>query len=160
MDGAQRLLNIEEIYGLGGNDILDLTSPDYSLVDQNIKVDGGTGNDIIWGSDANETILGGEGNDQLFGGIGTDILTGGNGADEFHFTKTSTNSTITDFDVNSGDTLKFFNKGGADFKLDSIEMSNNNLKINYGGSEEFITIGLENTDLSVSEIISHIEIIT
>ena len=57
-------------------------------------------------------------------------------------------------------TLKFFNKGGADFKLDSIEMSNNNLKINYGGSEEFITIGLENTDLSVSEIISHIEIIT
>ena len=105
--GIFRFHSIEEIFADEGDDIIDLTSPDYSLLNLEIMVDGGSGDDVIWGFDANETLIGGSGNDKIFGGIGTDILTGGAGADEFQFTKTSANSTITDFDINSGDT-KFF----------------------------------------------------
>ena len=105
--------NIENINSGLGDDIVDLTSPDYSLVGQDITVDGGSGNDTLWGSDANETLKGGVGDDELFGGAGTNVLTGGAGADEFQFTKTSTNDTVKDFSKWDGDTLKFFNTGGG-----------------------------------------------
>ena len=118
--GTARIANIENITSGLGDDIVDLTSPDYSLAGQNITVDGGSGNDTLWGSDANETLKGGVGDDELFGGAGTNVLTGGAGADEFQFTKTSTNDTIKDFSLIDGDTLKFFNKGGAQFDRDSV----------------------------------------
>ena len=38
---TQRVLNVETINGLGGDDIIDLTSPDYSLAGQVITIDGG-----------------------------------------------------------------------------------------------------------------------
>ena len=113
--GIARIANIENITSGLGDDIVDLTSPDYSLAGQNITVDGGSGDDTLWGSDANETLKGGEGDDELFGGAGTNVLTGGAGADEFQFTKTSTNDTVKDFSLSDGDTLKFFNTGGALF---------------------------------------------
>jgi Ca2+-binding RTX toxin-like protein len=94
---TQRILNVETINGLGGDDIIDLTSPDYSLAGQVITINGGTGNDVIWGSDATETLKGGDGNDVLFGGSGNDTLTGGAGADTFEFTRTSGSDAITDF---------------------------------------------------------------
>ena len=113
--GTARIANIENINSGLGDDIVDLTSPDYSLAGQNITVDGGSGDDTLWGSDANETLKGGVGDDELFGGAGTNVLTGGAGADEFQFTKTSTNDTVKDFSLIDGDTLKFFNTGGAQF---------------------------------------------
>ena len=123
-------------------------------------VDGGSGNDVIWGSDANETLVGGSGNDKIFGGIGTDILTGGAGADEFQFTKTSANSTITDFDINSGDTLNFFNKGGVNFNKETIEILNGILHISYGTEvNDFIDINLGNISLTASDILDSINII-
>ena len=109
--GTARIANIENINSGLGDDIVDLTSPDYSLAGQNITVDGGSGDDTLWGSDANETLKGGVGDDELFGGAGTNVLTGGAGADEFQFTKTSINDTIKDFSLSDGDTLKFFNTG-------------------------------------------------
>ena len=86
-------------------------------------VDGGSGDDTLWGSDANETLKGGVGDDELFGGAGTNVLTGGAGADEFQFTKTSTNDTVKDFSLSDGDTLKFFNTGGAQFDRSSVSLN-------------------------------------
>ena len=94
--GTARIAKIENINSGIGDDIVDLTSPNYSLEGQNIIVDGGSGNDTLWGSAANETLKGGEDDDVLFGGAGTNVLTGGAGADEFQFTKTSTRDTIKD----------------------------------------------------------------
>ena len=108
---TQRIMNIETINGLGGDDIIDLTSPDYSLAGQVITIDGGTGNDVIWGSDATETLIGGDGNDILFGGSGNDTLTGGAGADTFEFTVSAGNDTITDYSKSDGDILKFYKRG-------------------------------------------------
>ena len=108
--GTQRILNVETINGLGGDDIIDLTSPDYSLAGQVITINGGAGNDVIWGSDATETLNGGDGNDTLFGGSGSDTLTGGSGADTFEFTVTAGSDTITDYSKSDGDILKIYRR--------------------------------------------------
>jgi hypothetical protein len=148
--GTARIANIENINSGLGDDIVDLTSPDYSLAGQNITVDGGSGDDTLWGSDANETLKGGVGDDELFGGAGTNVLTGGAGADEFQFTKTSTNDTIKDFSLIDGDTLKFFNKGGALFDRDSVSLTGDVLSISDGTA--FLTITLEGAGLQSNDL--------
>ena len=126
--GKARIENIETINAGGGDDIVDLTSPDYSLAGQNITVNGGEGNDTLWGSDANETINGGNGDDVLFGGAGTNTLTGGAGADEFQFTRTSIAETVTDYDLGSGDQLTFFYEAGSEEADWSFSIQNGDLR--------------------------------
>ncbi|MFC0218860.1 VWA domain-containing protein, partial [Pseudochelatococcus lubricantis] len=71
----------------GGNDIIN----------------GGDGNDTIYGQEGNDTINGGAGDDIIYGGTGVDKLTGGSGADIFGFRAGETGITaatvdeITDF---------------------------------------------------------------
>ena len=162
--GTQRIKNIEEINSGGGDDVIDLTSPDYSLAGQNIKVDSGTGNDVVWGSDADEIIIGGDGNDELFGGAGTNVLTGGAGADEFQFTMTSTNDSVTDFNAAEGDTLKFFNTGGATFDIDSVtaNSASDGISIEYSYNDQVqslnISLGLSSSSVT-NDLLSAIEII-
>ena len=157
-DSYQRLDEVEEIYTLAGNDLIDLTSYDYSLSGQSITVDGGVGNDILWGSDANEVLIGGEGNDKLFGGSGSNTLTGGLGADDFQFTKTSTQDALTDFTIEEGDSLKFFNTDGASFDINSLVLSGTSLSINYGFNQA-ITLELQNTSYNLSQIEAAIVIV-
>ena len=148
--GTARINKIEVIYAADGDDIVDLTSPDYSLAGQQITVHGGMGDDIIWGSDADEFILGGEHDDVLFGGAGKNFLIGGSGADEFQFTKTSTNDTVEDFDKNEGDVLKFFNSTGVNFDRSSVTLNSNELSISYGA--DILTILLTNADLTLDDL--------
>ena len=155
--GTVRIANIENITSGAGDDTVDLTSPDYSLIGQNITVDGGSGNDTLWGSDANETLKGGEGDDELFGGAGTNILTGGAGADEFQFTKTSTNDTVKDFSLSDSDTLKFVNTGGAQFDRGSVSLTGDVLSISDG--TDVLTITLEGAGLQLDDLQSDVLII-
>jgi Ca2+-binding RTX toxin-like protein len=143
-DSTQRAINVQNIDGLGGDDIIDLTSPDYSLAGETIRIDGGIGNDVIWGSEADETILGGVGDDTIFGGIGTDLLIGGAGADTFQFTRTSTDTTVEDFDPTAGDTLEFFNNGGAVFDPTSLALTATGVRVAYdeAGTRQEIDIAL------------------
>ena len=160
--GAARIANIENINSGLGDDIVDLTSPNYSLAGQTITVDGAGGRDIIWGSDANETIKGGDGDDELFGGAGANVLTGGLGADEFQFTMTSTNDSVTDFNAAEGDTLKFFNTGGATFDRDSISLNSagDELSIAYGSdADDVLTISLTNAGLQLNDLTTDVLII-
>ena len=160
--GKARIENIENINAGGGDDIIDLTSPDYSLAGQGITVNGGEGNDTLWGSDANETLKGGIGDDELFGGAGVNELFGGSGADEFQFTKTSTNDTIADFSISDGDTLKFFNTGGAQFDRDSIALNSggDELTIAYGSSsDDILTIALTNAGLHLDDLTADVLLI-
>ncbi|MDA9953560.1 hypothetical protein N9D61_04400 [Planktomarina sp.] len=150
--GTARIANIENINSGAGDDIVDLTSPDYSLAGQDITVDGGSGNDTLWGSDANETLLGGDGNDELFGGAGTNVLTGGLGADEFQFTKTSTNDTVKDFSPSDGDTLKFFNTGGAQFDLGSVSLNSAGDELSISDGTGVLTITLEGAGLQLDDL--------
>lgn len=167
LQSTARFSDVEEIQGRGGNDIIDMTSPDYSLRGQSIKLDGGDGNDIIWGSDANETIFGGNGNDTLFSGTGEDRMTGGSGADVFEFTRTSTSAVITDFNPDEGDTLRFYNRGGAQFDSSSVHLTSTGFGISFFDTVSHVRYGLEIvlTDgvtpfhVQVDELISSISIL-
>ncbi|MEK6259708.1 MAG: VCBS domain-containing protein [Planctomycetota bacterium] len=65
------------IIGCGGNDDLKINNQ----VTVSAFIDGGEGNDTVWGGGGNDILLGGGGNDALDGGDGRDILIGGLGAD-------------------------------------------------------------------------------
>jgi len=83
-----RVATIDEIRAGAGNDLIDLTSQrfDYASVKTNktMKIRGGAGDDIIWGSDNGSMIFGDAGNDRLVGGAGDDIIAGGAGNDSMH----------------------------------------------------------------------------
>ncbi len=90
---------------------------------------GGAGDDTLFGEGDDDTLLGGAGNDELDGGVGNDLLagavrggtnfdtlTGGEGADQFilgrensssnrSFYQGSGSATITDFNLEEGDTI-------------------------------------------------------
>ena len=160
--GTARVENIENINAGDGDDVVDLTSPDYLLAGQTITVDGGGGDDTLWGSDANETLKGGDDDDVLFGGAGINELVGGSGADEFQFTKTSKNDTISDFNIADGDTLKFFNTGGAQFDRDNISLNSagDELSIAYGSdADDVLTISLTHAGLQLNDLTSDVLII-
>ncbi len=64
-------------YLLGGNDEYDNT--ETQIVSD--YVDGGAGNDSIWGGDGADMLIGGDGSDRLSGERGADTLDGGSGTD-------------------------------------------------------------------------------
>lgn len=103
---AARGLSIEQILAGAGDDLIDLTSANYSIA--GVTVDGGTGNDTLWGNAGNDTLLGSDGSDTLFGGAGNDALTGGAGADVFQFVHSGGGTDqITDFNI-AEDKLRLF----------------------------------------------------
>jgi Ca2+-binding RTX toxin-like protein len=60
-------------------------------------IDGGNGNDDIWGGAGLDVINGGAGDDWIEGGLGIDILTGGSGGDYFNFNSGDGPDLVTDF---------------------------------------------------------------
>ncbi|MDP3651270.1 MAG: DUF4347 domain-containing protein [Rhodoferax sp.] len=100
MHSNARTTGIETLLAGAGDDIIDLTSLNYTL--GGIRVEGGAGNDILWGNVGADQLLGGEGNDILFGGAGANTLTGGAGADIFQYAKGgSAHDSIGDFQMGS-----------------------------------------------------------
>ena len=79
--GGQRIKNIEIIDAGAGDDVVDLTSPEYALGDMTLYA--GDGDDVVWSSSGNDTLYGGNGNDILDGGAGADIMDGGAGNDSY-----------------------------------------------------------------------------
>ncbi len=64
--------------GAGGNDKLQ----DFSSAPRTL--DGGEGNDVMFGSDGNDTMRGGNGNDEVDGEGGNDNVSGGDGDDKLY----------------------------------------------------------------------------
>jgi len=76
------LLGVEmvSVAGGGGNDVIQASS---LAIATPLLLDGGSGDDRIFGSAAAETVEGGAGNDVLDGGFGGDVVRGGDGDDTF-----------------------------------------------------------------------------
>ena len=77
------------VNALGGNDTIDFKKSKT----KNNKLNGGDGNDIIYGGSnidiikgdkGNDKLYGNGGNDQIWGGIGNDIIEGGAGNDKLY----------------------------------------------------------------------------
>lgn len=66
---------IEQVRGGAGNDTLRAT------VASPVVLDGGLGDDQLFGGDGGDVLLGGEGDDTIDGGLGADSLAGGEGID-------------------------------------------------------------------------------
>lgn len=75
--------DIEELQvsGLGGDD--QITAAGRFNVNQ-LRLDGGDGDDVLVGAESRNMLLGGDGNDTLHGGADRDILRGGDGRDKLH----------------------------------------------------------------------------
>jgi len=66
------------VNGMGGNDHIEISSS----VTIDAELNGGAGNDHIFGGSGNDLLIGGAGNDHLNGGAGNDILHGDQGNDK------------------------------------------------------------------------------
>ena len=136
MLSTQRISNIEVIFAGGGDDIIDLTSPDYLIGMNDMQIYGESGDDVIWGADEDQYLSGGSGDDVLFGGSGNDVLDGGTGSDVFEFVNDSTNGhdTIRNFSAYD-DNLKIYITEQTDI-LSASNFSDNVLNLN-GSSVAF-----------------------
>src|SRR5262245_14332288 len=87
VDGAKEafapaLVRAIDVSALGGNDVIDLRGVGgRRAVPATITLDGGAGNDSVYGSEAADTLLGGDGDDRIWAGAGNDYLDGGPGND-------------------------------------------------------------------------------
>ena len=122
IDSIARVIDLETINAGEGNDIVDLTSTNFVLTDA-VTINGGAGNDTLWGSNGDDVIDGGAGNDSLFGGAGDDTLTGGAGDDVFQFTATNGSDMITDFAVN-GDSIELYYRTEDEHTNADLSLSN------------------------------------
>lgn len=99
--GSDRVTNVENVTGsnfddnfqgndaantiLGGGSTDNIDGDTYALSGSGDLLDGGAGDDNIYGRGGNDTLRGGDGADWLEGQAGNDALTGGGGADQFWF---------------------------------------------------------------------------
>ena len=83
--------------GGDGNDILFSNGGNDYLI-------GGLGNDILVGNAGNDYLIGGLGNDALYGGAENDVLIGGNGADIFAMSKGI--DEVMDFSLSQNDKIR------------------------------------------------------
>ena len=83
-----------------GNDIL------YGNAVSNL-ISGGGGNDYLYGEEGTDKLNGGDGNDVLLGGVGVDTINGGSGIDKISYASTT---------LGSGD----LETGGSDIVLEGI----------------------------------------
>ena len=119
-----RFEGIKTINAGDGNDVIDLSSDKFKLTG-GITINGGNGDDILWGNDGadilngdagNDKINGGAGNDIINGGLGKDTLTGDLGSDIFKF------GSLADSSISASDLITDFEHG-----LDRIDLSAINL---------------------------------
>lgn len=107
--GHDTILNIENVYGGAGNDILS-GNAQHNTIRGGIgsdrilgrqgddRLEGNQGADIINGGSGNDNLFGGLGGDRLCGGIGNDRLDGGPGNDVFIFKVGFDGDVIVDFE--------------------------------------------------------------
>ena len=94
-------------------------------------LDGGEGNDSIWGN---------AGNDTLSGGLGNDYLSGDAGDDSYLFNLGDGNDTISDYDNTSGNIdTAFFGVGIAADQV-WLQQVGNNLEVSIIGRNDKLVI--------------------
>ena len=148
---ANRLDGVEVIEGLGGDDIIDLSSPFLADLLNGFTVDAGSGADTVFGSSNNDIINGGAGSDTIAAGPGDNIISGGAGSDVFIFSKLTNSDTVTDFDP-SKDSIRILTTGSEKPSRGTIETLETGYKWQFGTSELTFNVS-ENLMVDSSEIL-------
>ena len=79
---AARVNLIREVRAGAGDDVVDMTSKDYTAELAGMTVRGGSGNDVVWGAAGGNRLFGDAGNDRIAGGTDDDVIAGGAGDDK------------------------------------------------------------------------------
>jgi Ca2+-binding RTX toxin-like protein len=146
----------------GGDDSFSATGNLAALI--SVKVDGGTGNDTILGSNGNDLLIGGEGQDFIDGqqgndtallgagddvfqwdpGDGSDVVEGGSGSDRMLFNGSAGNEIFT-ASANGGRVLFTRNLGNIVMDLNDVET----IDLNALGGTDTVTVNdLSGTDVT------------
>ncbi|MFL4468375.1 Hint domain-containing protein [Tateyamaria armeniaca] len=139
----------DNIEGNGGQDSLNGGggSDTVSGGSGNDSIDGGAGDDTVYGGDGDDTITGGSGDDVIVGGRGDDVMSAGSGSrtDTYVIRDGDGNDTITDFDPNEPDIIRFDMDEMSTYQdvLDRITTDGNDTIITYDNGS---TTRLLNTD--------------
>ena len=132
-------VKVDYLWNAGQSSEVNLYNPEFSLVNVHkvICVDSATA--TMRGTVGDDYLQGGSGNDQIWGGQGgTDTLVGGAGADQYWWgIGNSGNVLIKDDASNSQDTLYLYNLSASQV---STAISGNNLIISSGSN----TVTIEN----------------
>ncbi|MBG0758647.1 hypothetical protein BOO22_04395 [Vibrio cidicii] len=104
LDAVYKFLSLKNGYEATDVDVYTFIKNNHELF--NIIDDTRGGNDTLDGGLGDDILYGQGGNDTLIGGLGNDILTGGEGADIFKWVDMETASDrVIDFNVEQGDKL-------------------------------------------------------
>ncbi|MFZ5968303.1 MAG: calcium-binding protein, partial [Bacillota bacterium] len=134
--GANAAEFVDEIHGLGGDDII------Y----------GNAGDDKMYGDEGNDTVYGGYGDDTLIGSEGNDVLYGERGNDTYIFGRGYGVDTISDYDstINNLDTLRMLEgiapeditvtRNGYNLELSINDTSDKVVILNYFSTSNYYIV--------------------
>lgn len=92
-----------------------------------VSINGGAGDDTIYGSDYNDTLKGGNGDDMIIGGYGKNNMDGGNGSDFYEIF--GENTLLKDINKSENDIIKDTGKGSTDNDTVKIKKYKSDVKI-------------------------------
>jgi Ca2+-binding RTX toxin-like protein len=132
-----------EVEGGIGNDVLYGNDGDDTLT-------GETGDDALKGGDGDDALDGGAGDDYLSGGEGSDTLTGGEGRDTFSFNKDSGDDVITDFTPGEDKIdLRGYGIDGTEYEISYDEETGNSTITHAGGTITIEGVQITGEDVSM-----------
>ncbi len=123
---------------LGGNDTINASALPAGVT--NLTVDGGTGDDRIFGSQGNDVLIGGDGNDSITGFRGDDVALMGAGNDTFVWNPGDGSDTVEGQD--GTDTMQF-NGSNAN---ENIDISANGSRVRFFRDVANITMDLNGVE--------------
>ena len=106
--------DVERFILSDGDDVCILADSEFDYA-VNTNIQGGAGDDILWGNSGNDTIsgsigddwlVGGPGNDVLSGGYGTNYLYGGSGSDTYLETPVQSETQVSFQVIHEDDTVE------------------------------------------------------
>ncbi|MDQ7249856.1 beta strand repeat-containing protein [Dongia sedimenti] len=130
------------VKALGGNDTLDASALKDGFMA--VTLDGGAGNDLIFGSAGADVLIGGDGNDTVTWSVGSgkDVIDGGADFDSLVLNGSTGDDAIQVFDALNG-------KLAVSADGEQLDVSNmENVRIDAKGGADTVTIGdLSNTNV-------------
>jgi len=162
MEGLKQFLELKNGTSPSDSELYDYIKANH----ESLNVDGDTrgGNDTLDGGEGDDILYGQGGTDTLIGGLGNDILTGGEDADIFKWVDQTPNDsrtetdTITDFQVGQDhiDVSQLLTEDDTMEKLlehlSVDKLDDNKLEIHITDSDKDITITVNSVDNSFSSL--------
>ena len=126
------------VNALGGNDVVTATTLPAGVIE--LTIDGGAGDDQLFGSQGADVFLGGDGNDDLFGDDGNDVALMGSGDDAFRWDPGDDDDTLEGQD--GADTMLFVGANASE----NIDITANGGRVRFFRDVANVTMDLDDVE--------------